>query len=128
VTAAMAALLDWVDKGVAPPHSPRIETKTPTDTTIVRDTHGIAKGGIRTPSVDVPVETLTAESAPGAPVLCALFGGAKPFDHDTLTQLYATKSAYVAKFDKALDRVIARGFVRRADRAEFADEARAVQF
>ena len=127
-TAAMSALIRWVEKGDPPPHSTRIETSSPNSTTIVRDQHGLAKGGIRTPSVDVPVSTLTAEAAPGAPVLCALFGGSKPFDHDTLTALYRTKRAYLAKFDKALDRVIARGFVRRADRAEYEAEARAVQF
>lgn len=128
VTAAMAALLRWVEKGTPPAHSPRITTKTPKDTTIVRDAQGIAKGGIRTPSVDVPVETLTAESAPGAPVLCALFGGATPFDRATLTALYPTKRSYLAEFDKSLDRVIGQGFVRRVDRAEFAAEARALPF
>ena len=67
-------------------------------------------------------------SKPGAPVLCALFGGATPFAHATLTALYSTKDAYLAAFDKSLDRAITRGFVRRVDRGEFAAEARAVQF
>jgi hypothetical protein len=61
-------------------------------------------------------------------VLCALFGGATPFDHTTLTSLYPTKKTYLSAFDRALDRAIRQGFVRRADRAEFAAEARAVQF
>jgi len=124
--AAMAALLRWVEKGTAPPHGTRIHTSTPDSTTVTRDAHGIALGGIRTPSVDVPVETLTGDSSPGQPVLCALFGGAKPFDQATLTSLYPTRQRYLDGFDNALDRAITLGFVRRADRDEFAAEARAV--
>lgn len=125
--AAMAAALRWVATGTPPPRAPRLLTDGPTSSTILRDRHGIARGGIRTPPVDVPVETLTGASTPGAPVLCALFGGSTPFDQATLTSLYPTKETYLRAFDRALDRSIRRGFVRRADRGELAAEARAVR-
>jgi hypothetical protein len=125
-TAAMAALLRWVRDGTAPPHSDRIQTGGTDGTTIARDAHGIALGGIRTPSVDVPVETLSGEAPADTPVLCALFGSSTRFDAATLTSLYPTQQAYLDAFDKALDQAINLGFVRAADRDEFAAEARAV--
>ena len=127
-TAAMGALLAWVEHGTAPPHSGRIQTGGTDGTTVARDAHGIALGGIRTPSVDVPVETLSGQAAPDTSVICALFGSATPFDHATLTSLYPTQQAYLDAFDKSLDQVIGLGFVRAADRDEFAAEARKVSF
>jgi Alpha/beta hydrolase domain len=123
--AAMAALLRWVEEGKAPPRASRIRT-TGDGTTIVRDKHGIAVGGIRTPSVDVPVQTLSGESQVQSAPLCAIFGSTVPFEAATLASLYPTKDAYLRAFDKALDRAIDKGFVRRADRAEYAAEAREV--
>jgi len=64
----------------------------------------------------------------GTPTLCGLFGSSTPFDHATLTSLYPTQQAYLDAFDKALDQAISAGFVRAADRDEFAAEALAVSF
>jgi Alpha/beta hydrolase domain len=127
-TAAMAALLRWIDDGTAPPHADPIQTGGTNGTTVARDAHGIALGGIRTPSVDVPIATLSGETPADAPTLCAIFGSSTPFDHATLTSLYPTQQAYLDAFDKALDQAISLGFVRAADRDEFAAEARAVTF
>jgi hypothetical protein len=126
-TAALAALLRWVEDGVAPSRSPRIET-TGDGTVITRDERGNALGGIRTPSVEAPVATLSGQGDPEAPVLCALFGKTVPFDAPTLKSLYPTRQDYLKAFDAALDEVVAKGFVRRADRAAYAAEARAVDF
>jgi hypothetical protein len=126
-TAAMAALLRWVGGGGPPAHSPRIET-TGDGTTITRDERGNALGGIRTPSVAAPVATLSGEGEPGAPILCLLFGRTTPFDAATLKALYPTRDDYLEAFDAALDAVVAGGFVRRADRAAYAAEARAFDF
>lgn len=126
-TGAMAALLRWVEDGAAPAHGPRIET-TGDGTTITRDERGNALGGIRTPSVAAPVATLSGEGEPGAPVLCALFGRTTPFDAATLKALYPTRDDYLHAFDAALDEVVSDGFVREADRAAYAAEARAFEF
>jgi hypothetical protein len=127
-TAALEALMHWVESGTAPPNADRIETGGADGVTIQRDVHGNALGGIRTPSLDVPVETLTGAAPADAPILCALFGGATPFDQATLTSLYPDQQAYLDAFDQALDRAIGLGFVRPADREQFAAEARAVAF
>ncbi len=126
--AAMAALLRWVQDGKAPPRADRIKTTGGDGTTIVRDKHGIALGGIRTPSVDAPVQTLSGESQVQTGPLCAIFGSTTPFDPATLSSLYPTREAYLRAFDKALDRAVSNGFVRRADRTQYAAEARAVTF
>jgi hypothetical protein len=126
--AAMAALLAWVVDGTAPPHGEPIATDPADPTNIQRDERGLALGGVRTPSVDVPVSALTGDSPPDTPVLCALFGGSTPFDQATLIARYGSTDAYVAAFDAALDEAIAAGFVRAADRDAYAAEARAVQF
>jgi hypothetical protein len=126
--AAMAALIGWVAEGTAPPSGEPIQTDGPDGLTITRDEHGNALGGVRTPSLDVPVSTLTGEAQPGAPTICALFGGSTPFDAATLHELYPTQDDYLAAFGEALDDAIDRGFVREADRAEYEAEARAVTF
>lgn len=124
-TAAMASLLRWVEDGVAPPRSPDLKTSGD-GTTLVRDQRGNVLGGIRTPDVDVPVASLSGESDPGAPILCALFGKTTPFDEATLKSLYPRRADYLKQFDDALDRAVRAGFVRKADRSSYAREARKV--
>lgn len=125
LNAALEALLRWVDDGTAPPHGPRIETVAERDTTIVRDGHGNAVGGIRTPPLDVPVATLSGDPPDGSDRLCSLFGVTLPFDSATLGELYADREEYLAAFDRSLDAAVVAGFVREADREAFAGEARA---
>ena len=83
-------------------------------------------GGIRTPSVDVPVSALSGEAPDGEEILCRLFGSSIPFDAATLASLYPTTDDYLEQFDAALDVAIAAGFVRASDRDAYAAEARAV--
>ena len=126
LNAALEALMRWVHTGVAPPRAPRIETVAEFDTSIRRDEHGNALGGIRTPLLDVPVATLSGDPHDGADLLCSLFGVTIAFDDHTLSDLYPDRAAYLDAFDASLDSAVAAGFVRDADRADFAAEARAV--
>ncbi len=121
--------LAWVVDGTPPAHGSPIATDPADPTSIRRDDRGVALGGVRTPSVDVPVALLTGDSAPDAPVLCRLFGGSTPFDQATLVGLYGSTDVLVAAFDAALrpgDRRRLRSC--RRSREEYAAEARAVQF
>ena len=106
-SAAIAQLNRWARRGVPAPHAPRLKTLR---NAIARDAHGNARGGIRTPLVDVPVSTLSS-SQQTRNVLCSLFGTTKPFDAATLASLYPTHDVYVAKFTKATDRAVKAGFV-----------------
>jgi hypothetical protein len=122
--AGIAALVQWVEQGEAPPHGERIATTgVGGQTLITRDEFGIALGGIRTPSVDVPVATLTGEAPPGGPSFCRLFGATYPFDVATLLLLYGTRADYLTAFDTSLDATIAAGFVRAEDAGDYRNEA-----
>jgi hypothetical protein len=123
-TAGIAAIMRWAEGGEAPPHSDRIQTSGEGEETVIdRDEHGNALGGIRTPSVDVPVSTLTGEAPPGGPSFCRLFGASYPFDETTLVSLYGTKANYLALFNSSLDETIEAGFVRAEDADEYRNEA-----
>jgi len=127
VTAALEALMRWVEDGEAPAKGERIETGGD-GTAIVRDEMGIALGGIRTPPVEAPVTVLSGDTQEGAPVLCALFGKTTPLSPEAIKDLYPTREDYLESFDQALDDAVDQGFVRKADRDDFAAEARAYEF
>src|SRR5262249_23326014 len=57
--AAYHELETWLTSGKAPPVAPRIDVTPGTTPSVVRDADGIARGGIRTPPVEVPVATLS---------------------------------------------------------------------
>ena len=114
VAAALHALTRWVADGVAPPRAPRLEIN---GTAYVRDEFGNVKGGIRTPLVDVPVDTLSGESGGGS-VACLLFGSTKPLTAAQLSARYPSRAKYLAEYRAAAERAIKAGFVLPADRAE----------
>ncbi len=82
VRTALRDLDHWVRTGVAPPKAPRFAID-PTTKAYVRDEWGNVKGGIRTPLVDVPVDTLSGDSAGGS-IACILFGFTKPLTAEQL--------------------------------------------
>lgn len=114
LNAAIHALHQWVRGGPAPPSAPRLEIDPGPPAAILRDAHGNALGGIRTPPVDVPTATLSGEGQTGS-VFCLLFGSTVPFDVAELGNLYASHEAYVAAFREAADRAVEAGFLLRAD-------------
>ena len=122
--AAFDALVRWVTDGTEPPRGPRLRTGGRDGTAIERDAMGLALGGVRTPSVDVPLSILSGDPSPGCDLVCALFGSSTPIDPTVLTSLYPTTDAYLERFDAALGDAVTAGFVRSADRAAYAAEAR----
>jgi hypothetical protein len=127
VKAALHALTHWVRDGVAPPQSPEIELSDPAAADpIARDSHGLAKGGIRLPELEAPTAVIdgrrndVAQATPGAPNFCFLFGHTVPFDAATLAALYPTHDAFVAKFKQAADAIERAGYWLKPE----ADEAR----
>ncbi len=116
LNAALAALNQWVRHGTLPPTAPRIELAPSGPVAIVRDAHGNAVGGVRTPEVDVPIATLSGEGQVGS-VFCILFGSTAPFSDTILASLYPDHATYVAAFDAATDRAVAAGFILPPDAA-----------
>jgi hypothetical protein len=122
VSAAFAALNTWVTSGQAPPHAPALKVN---GSAIERDALGNALGGIRTPAVDAPTETLSGEFTPGKSVICSLFGSRMPFSAARLQQLYPTHADYVAKVKASATAAVKAGFLLQPDADEIIQRAEA---
>ena len=77
-------LKEWVEKGIPAPRAQNIEcVGEKPNTQFVMDEYGNQKGGIRTPYVDVPVETYIDD------------GTVIPFSKEKLLEIYGSKENYV---------------------------------
>ena len=122
--AALRHLDTWVRTGEPPPEAPRLEVdESGAVPAFVRDADGLARGGIRTPPVDVPVATLSGDAIASSSVLCLLFGSTVPFTEARLAELYASPAAYTEAYEAAAEEAIAAGWVLEDDRAALLDAA-----
>jgi hypothetical protein len=119
--AALAHFDRWVRDGTQPPAAPRLEAHDGEPPSFAVDEHGIARGGIRTPHVDVPTATLSGLGNGGAPI-SFLCGTTLPFTREKLATLYRDKDDYTTRFNAATDATVAAGFFLDAD----ADEIKAI--
>ncbi|MFI9761277.1 alpha/beta hydrolase domain-containing protein [Streptomyces sp. NPDC051963] len=109
------ALNRWVTTGVPPARAPRLEVDTSGSApAFVLDAHGNAEGGIRTPSVDAPVATLSGLGQSGAS-FCFLFGTTIPFTAEKLSALYPTGAVFVRQWTAATVDGVVAGFIRPAE-------------
>jgi hypothetical protein len=108
VDAAVRALDRWVRGGDAgrPPAAPRLELS---GDGFALDEHGNARGGIRTPHVDVPAAVLSGLGNGGADI-AFLTGRTEPFPRERLVELYGGRDAYVARFRESAEATVAAGF------------------
>jgi hypothetical protein len=122
---AVASLNNWVRTGEPAPAAPPI-TLTEGDTpALVLDEYGLARDGVRTPWVDVPIAR-TSGFAPDESPMSFLFGSGEVFDEDTVNRLYpGGASDYLERFTGALDRAIGAGFIVPSDRTEILELAAA---
>jgi hypothetical protein len=111
--AALKSLDAWVRTGTPPPSMPQLEVD-PTGNAFVLDAAGNAKGGIRTPHVDVPIATLGGLGQTGN-VFCSLFGTTVPFDDAALKARYGTHEVFVAQFTEATKKAVAAGVMIQVD-------------
>ena len=102
--AAVIHLVEWMTKGVAPPKGARIETA---NGEIVRDEFGNAKGGIRSPYVDVPTARYIASAPADAKnPMRRLIGLQEPFSAEKLKSLYKSRENYLKLFNEGIDRMV----------------------
>lgn len=113
VNAALNHLRAWAAEGAPPPSADPIETN---GGAIVRDEHGNALGGIRTPAVEVPTATLTGEGT-------SLIGSTTPLTPDVLAELYPSPADYLTAYEDALEESISNGFILEIDAEAILDEA-----
>jgi hypothetical protein len=89
----------------------------------VLDGNGLARGGVRTPWVDVPTLRLSGRGDPNS-FIGMLAGGGEPLDKATLARLYPDgKADYLKRFTPALDAAIRAGHILPEDRQEILDIA-----
>lgn len=118
VQAAVAALNTWVTTGEPAPGADRLEVRVSAGPQPVPDFNGLARGGIRTPWVDVPIAR-TSGLGGDESIMSSIFGSGELFDANTIRRLYPGGGAqYLESFTAALDVAIATGFILPADRAE----------
>jgi hypothetical protein len=124
--AALAHLDRWARTGTPAPPAPVLETTGDGDTlALERDEHGNARGGLRTPWVDVPTGVLSGIGAAGAG-FTMLFGVTRPFDSARLAVLYPKGiDEYLGQFEAAAESARANGHLLDEDIAEIVGVARA---
>jgi Alpha/beta hydrolase domain len=119
IQAALHHVVAWVADGEPPPAGTAIELTDDEETTIARDDHGIALGGVRHPLVDVPTATLSGDPPGGLSRedggVCFLFGTTTAFTQETLLELYDSADDYIAAFTESADEAVADGFLLRPD-------------
>lgn len=124
--AALLGLDRWVKEGVA---LPKAAPLTMQDNEILRDEHGNALGGIRTPHVDVPIATLKPVKEDGGgcggDMMCNMFGSTEPFPAEKLLKLYPTHEDYVTKFTASAEATVAAGFMLEPEKQAIIAEAQA---
>ena len=108
--AAFQHLFRWARKGIAPPKADRIQVH---EQTVLLDDYGNAKGGVRTPYVEVPVASYFVTS-PG-PGTCAELGHSSTLEPSRLTGLYSDDKAYASKIAQASDRLAKEGWLTESD-------------
>jgi hypothetical protein len=108
--AAIHQLDRWVRTGVAPTTAERLEIAGDPPA-FVLDALGNAKGGIRTPYVDVPIAKLSGLGQPAVPIITSLFGTTRLFDAATLSELYPDHRFYVTAVENSTDAAVRAGFL-----------------
>lgn len=102
--AALMNLDTWSRKGVAPPKADRIQVTDGPMPQLVMDDFGHAKGGVRSPWVDVPIATYyTTTPGPGT---CAELGHATPFTAARIKMLYPSALQYSRKLNADVDALV----------------------
>jgi hypothetical protein len=123
--AAAALLVAWAEKGTTPPDADRLELAVDDAVSAAAtDEVGNAKGGVRSPFVDVP---LSRYEVHGPPPRCRSAGNEIALPKDELVKRYGSAAAYLERFTTSLDRTIKARFLLQLDRQRILDaqEARA---
>ena len=118
--AAFANMDRWVKDGAAPPRALRISIEnggTP-QARVVKDQHGNALGGVRSPYLDVPNATYYV-SRPGAllapGVRCEEIGFKTPFSWAKMAALYGSPKGYLSKVNQSVDRLVKERWLTESD-------------
>jgi hypothetical protein len=117
--AAAALLVAWAEDGATPPDADRLELAVDDAVSVAAtDEVGNAKGGVRSPYVDVPLSRYEVHQ-PGTS--CRSVGVETPLPKDELVRRYVDALGYMAEFTKSLDETIDAGYLLELDRRRILD-------
>lgn len=120
--AAIHHMSHWIKDGTPAPSQPLIEFTDNGE--VVRDEHGIAKGGIRLPQVAAPV-AMNSSIPVSEDFAGRLRGSNKVFGAEKLQSLYGDEATYLARFEEAAKRAVDAGVMLPRDIAPSVEEAKA---
>jgi hypothetical protein len=109
--AAAYNLVKWVMEGVPPPKSSFIDVA---NGAIVRDEFGNAKGGVRSPYVDLPTVRYIASRGGGDPAH-RMIGLQEPIAAEKDRSLYKSRADYLKRFDQEIDRMVGQRWLLAKD-------------
>jgi hypothetical protein len=120
---AFANLDRWSREGVPPPRAQSLQIADPRNgrATLQLDEYGNARGGVRTPYVDVPLVRYGVYM--DGPGICELWGYQVPLDRAVLKRLYPKPSDYVSKVKAATKRLLDTRWIVPEDAAAIVREA-----
>jgi hypothetical protein len=125
VRAALKQLYGWAEDGIAPAAQDRVEMVTvDIVSTPSADEVGNARGGVRSPYVDVPLVRYQVVAG-GTGLACAFVGTETALSADVLASRYGDVETYIEQFTTSLDTTIEAGFLLEADRAQILADAEA---
>ncbi len=116
--AALSGLVGWVLENRPAAPSVFLEIDDDPIPDLLRDEAGIAKGGVRTPWMDVPIQVLSGLGQEG-PGFVGLFGTTKPLRLELISNLYTGgQTEYLQRFETATDESVRAGYLLSDDAAE----------
>jgi hypothetical protein len=127
LNAAFENLDRWSRQGVAPPSATPFEVGNPANgrATLALDAFGNARGGVRSPYVDVPLVRYGVYM--DGPGICGLWGYQVKLTPEVLKQLYATQEAYVSKVQASTAQFVQQRWLLKEDASELIKTARTAQ-
>jgi len=130
VNALWENLEDQVQRGFEPPAGVLMDV---VNGVVQRDGHGNGLGGVRLPSMSVPIATYTPgnQADPNLPpflqfignLACRLASSTQPFDQETIDTLYPNQGGYISRVAVHSARLMQDGFLLPKDRQKVIDTA-----
>jgi hypothetical protein len=114
---AFANLDRWVRTGAAPPRASLLEVEGAgtAGARFVTDQFGHARGGVRTPYVDVPTASHFTHHKGPAGIPCNQYGYSVPFDWARLEAVYGSYAGYRSRVEQAVARLVGERWVTPSD-------------
>ncbi len=126
--AAWANLDAWVTMGIAPPRAGRLTVADPSvwPVSAVKDAYGNPVGGVRTPSVDVPIATYVERGPTVHHTTAGAYAGYDVlFTPGYLRILYATHQDYVRKVRNDVRKLVDQRWLTPDDGTQLVSQAQA---